>query len=121
MKKLLIPVLCTMMAFFHACAYDVEEELYGTTACQTENVTYSGEILDIIENNCYVCHDAANNFGNVTLEGYDNLKIHVDNGRLLGAIRWESGFSQMPQDRPQLVACNIEKIEEWIAQGALDN
>ena len=34
--------------------------------------------------------DAANNFGNITLEGYENLKNYVDNGQLLGAIKHEN-------------------------------
>jgi hypothetical protein len=104
-----------------SCYYDNEEELYGTTECSTENVTYSGNVLKIIDDNCYRCHDAANNFGGITLEGYDNLKAYADSGALLGVIKRESGYSPMPKNEPPLVTCDIEKIEVWIANGALNN
>lgn len=71
--------------------------------------------------NCYRCHDAANNFGGVTLEGYDQLRTYVDNGELLGAIRHTAGFSPMPKNEPQLVECNIEKIAAWVAAGAAND
>lgn len=104
-----------------SCYYDVEEEIYPTLECVTENVNYSDEVLSIISTNCYSCHNAASNFGNVTLEGYSALKTYVDDGRLLGVIRHESGFSPMPKNQPQLVECDIAKIEAWVAAGAPNN
>lgn len=118
--KLLTPFAIVLL-FFSSCYYDNEEELYPNTNCDTSMVTYSGEVLDILNLNCMSCHSAAVNQGGVTLEGYANLKIYVDNGKFLGAIRHDSGFSQMPQGAPQLPTCNIEKIEAWINQGAPDN
>ena len=103
------------------CYYDVEEELYGTLACDTLDVTYSNTVLPLLESKCYSCHDAANNFGNVTLEGYTNLKTYVDNGRFLGAIRWTSGFSPMPKNQSKLLECDIQKIEVWVNNGAPNN
>jgi len=100
------------------CNYDSEELLYGTIECQTEEVTYSAVVLPLIVANCYQCHDAANNFGGITLEGYEQLRNYVDNGELLGVIRHTPGFSPMPKNSPQLVECNIEKIAAWVAAGA---
>jgi len=102
-----------------SCYYDNEEELYPE--CNTEGMSHSSDITPIIKNNCYTCHDQASNQGGVTLEGYSNLKVYVDNGKLLGAIKHEPGFSEMPQGLPQLKQCEIDKIEAWIDQGALDN
>lgn len=121
MNKFLIISLLAIATAMAGCYYDVEEEIYPTLECQTDGVTYSGVVLPILQNNCFVCHSAAANFGNITLEGYQNLKIRVDNGQLLGAIRHKSGFSPMPQGAPQLVECNIQKIEAWVAQGAPEN
>lgn len=104
-----------------ACYYDVEEEIYPTLECSTENITYSGEVLTIIKNKCYKCHDAASNNGNITLEGYSNLKKYVDSGQLLGAIQHKPGFSPMPKNEAQLVECDISKIETWVNQGAPQN
>lgn len=113
--------LLSLTGLATACYYDVEEEIYPTLECVTENVNYSEEILSIISTNCYSCHNAASNFGNVTLEGYAALKARVDNGQLLGVIRHESGFSPMPKNQPQLVDCDIAKIEVWVAAGAPNN
>ena len=120
MKKF-IGLIILLSLGFSACYYDVEEELYPTTGCETTNLSYSQDVLPILTNNCFSCHNQASNFGNVTLEGYDNLIVHVTSGRLLGAIKHESGFSPMPQNAAQLVQCDIEKIEAWIADGAPNN
>ena len=55
------------------CYYDVEEELYTTTDCVTNEMSYAEDILPIIENNCYSCHDTRTKTGNVVLEGYNQL------------------------------------------------
>ena len=109
------------LLFLAGCYYDVEEELYPTTGCSTTDMSYTNDILPIIDTNCYGCHDAANNFAGVNVEGYDQLKIYVDNNELLGVIRHESGFSPMPQNAPKMVDCDIEKIESWINAGAPNN
>ena len=119
-QKIVFSLLIALLAF-SSCYYDVEEEIYPTTECETTGVTYSAVVLPIIDRNCYACHDAANNFGGITLEGYDLLKRFVDDGSLLGGIRHESGFSPMPKNRAQLLDCEIAKIEAWINEGALDN
>ncbi len=103
------------------CYYDVEEEIYPTTECDTMDITYSMDVLPIIETNCYVCHDQATNLGNVTLEGYERLKTVADNGKLLGVIKHQPGFPMMPQNAPQLVECDIAKIEQWVNDGAPNN
>lgn len=103
------------------CYYDVEEELYPSEECDTANVTYSADISPAIQNNCLVCHSNAARLGNITLEGYDNLKAQVNNGRLLGAIKHQPGFAPMPDGLPQLDACLIARIEQWITDGAPNN
>ena len=80
------------------CYYDVEEDLYGTTECSTDDMSYQTDIFPIINNNCLVCHSAASNFGGITLESYDFLKSYVNNGQLIGVINHESGFSPMPKN-----------------------
>ncbi len=104
-----------------ACYYDVEEELYPTIDCTTEDMSFAADILPIIQNNCYACHDAASNFGGIDLEGHQKLKVLIENNSLLGVIKHQAGFSPMPKNKAKLLDCEIEKIEAWIAQGALDN
>lgn len=109
------------MLFISACYYDNEVELYGTAECNLDDITFSSTVLKIIEDNCYRCHDAANNFGGITLEGYTNLKPYAESGALLGVIKRESGYSPMPKNEAPLLDCEIEKIEAWINAGALNN
>ncbi|MCB9265568.1 MAG: hypothetical protein H6558_11120 [Lewinellaceae bacterium] len=103
------------------CYYDVEEELYPAVECDTQGVSYSGTVQPLLSGNCYVCHSAAVNTAGITLEGYNNLKVYVDNGRFLGAIQHQPGFSPMPQGAAQLPECDILKIEQWITDGAPNN
>lgn len=120
MKKTLLFCALLLLAL-GSCYYDVEEELYPTSNCQTANMSYANNILPIIRDNCYVCHSAALNTGNVTLEGYENLKGYADSGKLVGAVKHESGFSPMPQGQPKLIDCNVAKIEQWVNDGAPNN
>ena len=120
MKYPFLLLVCTLIGL-SGCKYDVEEELYPPNDCNTNNITYSGTVLSIIETNCYVCHSAAANNGGVTLEGYSSLKTYVDNGKLLGTIKRLVGFSPMPQNAAKLPDCNINEIEAWIDDGAEDN
>lgn len=105
-----------------SCYYDNEEELYPMAqGCMTDTLSFAETIVPILENNCYRCHDAATNLGNVTLEGYQAVKNYADDGRLIGVIRQDPGFSPMPQDAGPLNDCFVSQIEAWIDQGALNN
>ncbi len=118
--NLLLMTLVLTLLLTAGCYYDVYDELYPSD-CKTENVSYQADILPILTQKCYQCHDAANNQGNVTLEGYENLKFYVNSGQLLGAIRHDNGYSPMPQSGGKLSDCNISLFEIWVAEGALDN
>jgi hypothetical protein len=121
MKKIPFLLAMALLAIQTGCYYDVEEELYPDITCDTAARSYSTHIVPILQNNCYVCHSQAANLGNVTLEGYNNLKTYVNSGKLLGAIKHQQGFQPMPQGQPQLADCSIAQIEAWITDGALDN
>ncbi len=121
MERLIIKFLLIGVVIFSACYYDSEEKLYPTTDCVTANMSYQTNIVPILQRNCYVCHSAAVNTGNITLEGYGELIKHVNSGKLLGAINHDYGFTPMPQNAPKMVTCEIAKIEKWIADGAPDN
>lgn len=120
MARLTINLILMSLVLLGGCYYDVYEELYPSD-CKTANISYQSDILPILDVKCYQCHSASENQGNVTLEGYSNLKIYADNGKLLGAIRHEGGFSPMPQDGGQLSDCNISYFETWISEGTLNN
>lgn len=106
---------------FSGCYYDSEDELYGTVECDTDNMSLANDILPILEKDCYQCHSIEANFGNVTLEGFDNLSKYVDDGSLVGVISHEGGYSPMPKGGAKLLDCEIAKIESWIQLGAQNN
>ena len=121
-RTIRLALLCALVIMgLNACYYDVEEELYPDTSCDTVDMSYEMDIVPILSENCYECHSQAVNTANITLEGYQNVMEYVNDGRLLGAIKHLPGFSPMPKNAPKLVECNIEKIETWIESGAPDN
>lgn len=102
------------------CYYDVEEELYGV--CNTGTVTYSSTITGIISNyGCLNCHGGNAPTAGFSLEGYDNVKAKVTDGRLFGAINHETGYSPMPQGANKMTQCDINKVKAWIDAGAPNN
>ena len=107
--------------FICGCYYDVEEDLYPTLDCQVENMSLMNDIMPILGTDCMGCHSAAANFGNVTLEGYSELLKYVNDGSLIGVVKHDAGFSPMPKGAAKLLDCEIEKIQSWIAEGALNN
>ena len=123
MKKLLVlgTLAAAVLAFNPGCYYDSEEDLYPNTSCDTSAVSYSSTILPILQNQCLGCHSANANSGSVNLEGYAQVKIYVDNGKLLGSIQHGSGYSPMPKDQPKMEPCTINRVASWISAGALNN
>lgn len=90
--------------------------------CETENISYASKVSVILqENQCISCHNATSAQGGIVLDDYNTLKNVVDGGRLLGSIKHESGFSAMPQGGAKIAQCDIDQIEAWINDGALNN
>ena len=107
------------------CYNDKADELYPTTSvavCDTSDITFTKDILPIMQQKCAVaaCHDGTRS-GGYEMSGYTGLKLSVDDCKLLGALRWETGYSQMPKGMSKLDECSINKIARWVHQGALNN
>lgn len=109
--------------FLWACTYNNEEELYGNQVsnCDTTTVSYTADILPLLQSNCYACHNQAASMGGVNIEGYSRVKIYASNGRLLGAVSHAPGFSPMPKNGSKLPDCEINTIRRWINLGTPDN
>lgn len=125
-------LLCfiSLVLILYSCSKSNEEDLGGSTpggnnppaTCVTSNMQYSVHIAPLIQTNCFACHSNANmSVSGISLEGYNNLKAKVTDGRLLGAITHAAGFSPMPQGGPKLSDCNINRIKAWIDAGAPNN
>lgn len=110
----------------NSCYFDNEEELYPAGNCSNENVSYSLNVVPILENACYECHDLSNApiLGDgINLEGYAKLKAYISGEQnvFIGSLKWNGQGSPMPKDGTKIDFCSIDKIEVWINEGMLNN
>jgi hypothetical protein len=105
----------------NGCYYDNEEELYPGSFCDTSNVTFANDIEPFLQGNCAIpgCHVQGGG-GNGDFTVFANIASKVADGRFLRSIRRESGAYPMPPDNA-VSDCNLQKVEIWIASGALNN
>lgn len=90
-------------------------------ACDTVNMSFSGDVFPVIQNKCLGCHSGTSPQGNVRLETHGQISTHASSGRLLGAIDHQQGYTPMPYNQPKLDECTIAKIRSWINDGAQNN
>ena len=107
-----------------ACYYDNEEDLYpisNETGCDTTAISYSQFVSTLISQHCLACHSGSTPSGNISLASYDDIKALAQNGRLMGVLRHDAGFSPMPKGSNKLPDCDIKKVAAWIGDGAKNN
>lgn len=85
--------------------------------CNTYNMSFTSDIWPILNNNCTSCHGGS---GGVNIENYNDVKILVDNSKLLNVLHASNGAPLMPP-YGKLEQCELDKIESWINDGALNN
>lgn len=90
-------------------------------SCDTTQFTYAAVIKPIMDNKCAGCHKAGNLGGNVDVSNYNGTKVVALNGKLLGSISHQTGFSPMPKNSAKLSDCEITQVRRWIAAGSLNN
>ena len=122
MKKLFF--LMSALAFLNACDYDSEEALYGIDLCDTESISYENDIATIIVENCISCHSGESPSASLDLSDLEALTanaLNSGNRGLLNRIeRSEGQVGAMPTSY-RLTQCQIDQINAWVEQGALDN
>lgn len=129
MKK--IPILflmITLVSVFYlvGCTYKKEATAYPiiSVTCDTSNVRYSIDVVNILSTNCYTCHATAvaNSLGGGNrLDSYTNLKPYANSGLLLNVITHVPGSDFMPKNGSKISDCDIAKIRTWIRNGMLNN
>ncbi len=90
-------------------------------SCDTTNVSFSNHVWPVIQTSCLGCHSGGSPSGGIGLANHSQVAQAAATGRLLGAVRWESGFAAMPQNGNQLSACQITQIKKWIENGTPNN
>ena len=89
--------------------------------CDTTAFNYAADVAPILSNFCNGCHGGSFPSGGIITSSWASLQAIVNDGRLLGSIQHDSGFSAMPKGSAMMNACNITKIRKWIQAGALNN
>lgn len=87
-----------------------------SAGCDSTNVTYTSSINPIIQNWCIGCHGSSNPGGGISLTSYSQVVTAVNSGRLMGAIRQQSGYYAMPKGG-KLSDCEIALFQIWINHG----
>lgn len=108
------------------CYNDNREDLYPQppiSSCDTSVTAFAATIQPIITQNCALsgCHSGSAPAAGYDFTTYGGVKASVDAGRLLGALKHESGYSSMPKNGTKLPDCEILKIETWKNRGAKNN
>lgn len=104
-----------------SCSSDNEEDLFGDDICDTTDVSYAEFIAPTMQTFCNACHGTVAPSAGIITATYEGLREVALDGRLVGSINHESGFSPMPQGQPMLQECIRLKIQAWVLDGAEDN
>lgn len=125
MNRLIKIALVLALAFISGCYYDTEERLYPNTfsPCDDVTSTFAHTVTPILQP-CRSCHsnsEASSSGKGIKLENYADIVTMVKNGKLMGSIRHENGFSAMPQGGGKLMDCEISQLQAWIDNGTLNN
>jgi hypothetical protein len=109
------------MKFFKILASFVIGTLFlascgGDEECVTTGLTYGKDIKPLLSNcanaGCHVSNAAIGSLAN-----YEDTKLYVSFGRILGSVKHEKGFSPMPKGSSKWSDCNISKLDAWIKAG----
>jgi len=84
--------------------------------CDTTTVTFAGQIWPMMESYCTGCHSASAPGGGIVIADITDMVSLVENGSLMGTIRWEAGYAKMPTNQ-QLSECSINVLQKWIDDG----
>lgn len=91
------------------------------SGCDTTNVTFSGNVFPIVETYCLNCHNGTSPGGGIYLRNYNDLVVVANNGKLMGSIRHDQGYSPMPKNGNKLSDCQIATFNIWIKNGTPNN
>lgn len=109
-----------LLLYFLACTKRNAVEL-GAGGCDTSNVSYSRQIVPILQDNCYSCHQGPGASSGVDFSNYDAFRGWAGSGYVAGNITGAPGYIRMPYGLPPLSGCDINTILAWIHQGTPDN
>jgi hypothetical protein len=122
-KQAIIFFLAVLPGFFASSCTSANKEQLIPAGCKTDNMSYTIDIVPILQGNCYGCHGNGNDAGSggINLADTTTLNKYINDGQLLANITHTSSKPMPPSPAPKLDTCDISKIHNWIIQGAPKN
>ncbi|MFO0950327.1 MAG: c-type cytochrome domain-containing protein [Isosphaeraceae bacterium] len=102
-------------------------------AAPAEKVSFYKQVRPIFQAQCQGCHQPAKAGGGYVMTSLDRLLApgesklagvvpgKPEESHLLEQITPENGKAEMPKDKPSLTQVEIDTIQRWIAEGAVDD
>lgn len=96
-------------------------------------ISYFRDVRPILQVNCQGCHQPAKAMGEYVMTNFDGLfkggeseqpaivPGKPDVSHLLSQITPADGKAEMPKDKPPLADAEIQRIRQWIVEGAQDD
>lgn len=119
MNKLLISsfvLASVVMLSQNSCYYDNEVDQYGVAICDTTGISFSQDIMPIINANCISCHVQGGQQESSPFTSYQEIKNY--SSAMMERVNGVGGI--MPPSGP-ISECNQSKIEAWVKAGAPNN
>ena len=120
MKKLLFFIILNTF-FIIGCTKKKVPTIAPTpiisTYCGEGTVSYAEKVAPIINANCVSCHDQTSS---IKIYDYESTKVVGLSGQLVGCITGNTNYQAMPTSG-SLDSCSIKIIQNWVAQGVLNN
>jgi hypothetical protein len=99
-----------------ACYYDNEVEQYGVSACDTTAISFSQDILPIINGNCISCHTPGGQQESSPFTNHSEIKTYG-----AGMVERVNGVGGIMPPDGSIPSCDKLKIEAWVKAGAPNN
>jgi hypothetical protein len=115
-------IIALTLLMLNNCKKENEEDLFPETNCDTTVViSYTNDIVPVIQNYCYSCHSGLAQAGaGIILDNHTSFSAY---GTLvLTAISKQPNEPKfMPQGGSRLPQCFIDKLRAWINRGSPNN
>lgn len=113
MKNLFLLLSLSLIVVLPACQKESDD--VPIEDCENVDVTYNAVIVDIFSG-CQGsnCHGAGT--GREMID-YETSVAFAMQGRIIGALNRDAGFSAMPRNGAMLEQCEIDQVQTWINEG----
>lgn len=90
-------------------------------SCDTATATFSAKIQPMIALKCQGCHSGNSPSAGLTLVTYAQISTIALDGSLYGSVTGAGGYAAMPYNAAPLTDCEIDQLEIWISNGAIED